>query len=915
MNSNSIAKFNKLRLSHETNSKQPETATKHVSKATSTPTSKPATKPLPRKTKPPPPKTRLLIKNYNVHYTWNRGGRLKELRIRCLARKFLKIWHQRVYHTTTHTIFSVEARRRKQVLQTTLDNWRDYVWTNSVEWRLEVRADFRRNNTLKTQAVDAWKGYLLKKKVKSESLVRVREEINRGRKLDVFRIWSGLLRRKVDLEGNIDMTKMVQNKKKSTITEVECCFEAWTVSVKLKKTSKSIDKIDSTEIFIFWQKSTTNYSPGLEKASNFRKLKIFGKFATGVQISLLEDKLSLFKKQQIFQTWLSVKSRKNTILPVLESKTIRKNDELRNVFNSWRDLLFKKQETSEKIEQFSVCKITSVVDHWSELHKHKRRMNCKAIKFRQTMMFNRWSEAADEKFAGKYKSSIGYIKDHVRPELLLRKVLTEWKTVSINERLKRELNSQAVVYHREKVYLDIFELWSVRLRQKRVQSDDVSYVSAIFDKNKKTSVMTRWFEMHSKYQFGKLAESAAIFNEQTVLTNSLVKWRNSLRFVRKSPELIKMANISHQKYCTKIVLQKWRFVISELKEARGIAGNRSIGHKNLQKRTCLNAWRKITIENEPKRRITEIENCAIKRFFMKNWYAGFKTRRNTETRLATFRLVNSKKQCLNIWMNCLFDLRKLRIQMYLSEQNHDRKVLKKCVKNWKQLANPQIPDLSEMRLKIYFSHWSKLVKLRGMRERLTNNKTKGHFNRWIGVLNRKREVTNLSAKISSRNLIRPNYKLAEEIFLHWQNSALESVSLEHETNIAVWYWAEKLQKSTLTSWREFALEQKREKTENQAKVEQRQKQVQASLVRAESQRVKIHCGKYADAYVYSLTTKSVFNAYVLGQRWRKRARVGTYQLKLRMAGGGETPYNALLDSRNNSSEDDDGYVPFLQEFC
>jgi len=350
-----------------------------------------------------------------------------------------------------------------------------------------------------------------------------------------------------------------------------------------------------------------------------------------------------------------------------------------------------------------------------------------------------------------------------------------------------------------------------------------------------------------------------------------------------------------------------------LKEARVIADDRAIEHKVQHKRTCLNAWRKITVENEPNRRVTQRENRSIKRTILKNWYTEYKNRRKLETKLASFRSINSQKHSLNIWMNSLFDLRKSRIQMYLSEQAHDRKVLKNCVNYWKKLANPGIPDLSETRLKIYFLHWSKLVKLGSMRERITNNKTKGFFNRWINVLTKKRDTTNLSAKILSRKLIRPNYKLAEDIFIHWQNSALESVSLEHETNIAVWYWAEKLQKSTLTMWKNFTLEQKREKAENQKKIEQRQKQVRSSLVKAESQRVKIHCQKYADAYVYSLTTKSVFNAYVLGQRWRKRARVGTYQLKLRMAGGGETPYNALLDSRNNSSDDDDELPYLLQQ--
>ncbi|XP_075893516.1 uncharacterized protein sfi1 isoform X2 [Nelusetta ayraudi] len=76
---------------------------------------------------------------YKVGYTWNKGGRLKELRIRHLARKFLWIWMQNTFGRVLPQ--KAKSHYNSVILRRAFEGWRDEWWASMREWSLTTRAE------------------------------------------------------------------------------------------------------------------------------------------------------------------------------------------------------------------------------------------------------------------------------------------------------------------------------------------------------------------------------------------------------------------------------------------------------------------------------------------------------------------------------------------------------------------------------------------------------------------------------------------------------------------------------------------------------------------------------------------------------------------------------------------------------
>jgi len=208
-----------------------------------------------------------------------------------------------------------------------------------------------------------------------------------------------------------------------------------------------------------------------------------------------------------------------------------------------------------------------------------------------------------------------------------------------------------------------------------------------------------------------------------------------------------------------------------------------------------------------------------------------------------------------------------------------------------------IPDekMAAIKLKINFSHWMKMTKLRkmdkiGQKKILTKN-----FNIWDEILRKKTQFPNFPKFILKTH----QNRVKIEVLTIWQKSVSTHQNLEHETNIAVWHWSINLQKKVLLSWKNLKNQNKFEKLEQL--VQKRQKEISVNLAKTNSQRILSNCGNFYQNNLYLFREKTIFNCYYYFSRWRKVARYRSNLLRERM-------YKNLMGVRPLSLLDDESSI-------
>nr|XP_054399333.1 protein SFI1 homolog isoform X5 [Pongo abelii] len=805
------------------------------------------------------PSTSHLVQYCGTH-TCTRQGRLRELRIRCVARKFLYLW----IRMTFGRVFPSKARfyYEQQLLRKVFEEWKEEWWVFHHEWKLCVRADCHYRYYLYNLMFQTWKTYVRQQQEMRNKYIRAELHDAKQKMRQAWKSWLIYVvvrRTKLQMQTTAlefrqwSILRVWWSMWRQRLGQLRVSHALHASALKHRALSLQLQAWSQwQEQLLYVQKEKQKVVSAVKHHQHWQKRRFLKAWLEYLQVRRVKRQQNEMAERfhhvtvlQIhFCDWQQAWERRESLYAHhAQVEKLARKMALRRAFTRWKHYMllcaeeaaqFEMAEEHHRHSQLYFC-FRALKDNVTHAHLQQIRRNLAHQQHGVTLLhrfWNLWWSQIEQKKEREQLPLLHAAWDHYRIALLC-KCIKLWLQYTRKRRYKQLLQARADGHFQQRALPAAFHTWN-RLWRWRHQENVLNARATRFHRETlEKQVFSIWRQKMFQHRENRLAERMAILHaEGRLLHRSWFMW--------------------HQQAAARHQEQEWQTVAYA-----------HHCHGRLKKAFCL--WRESAQGLRTERRAAEFHMAQLLRWAWSQWRECLALRgaeRQKLMRAERHHQHSVPHRALQAWVTYQGRVRSILQEVAARESQHNRQLLRGALRRWKENTMARVDEakktfqasthyrrticskvlvqwreavsvqiyyrqqedcaiwearkvLDRGCLRTWFQRWRNCSQ-RSAQQRLQLERAVQHHHRQLLLEGLARWKMHHRECVRKRLLHRQStqllaQRLSRTCFRQWRQQLAARRQEQWATVRALWFWAFSLQAKVWATWLAFVLERRRKK--------------------------------------------------------------------------------------------------------